>query len=109
KSGAPPYITLALNADPSTSTQSALGGARPPWTSDPRLQRWESATTPRAALAVITGIPARSAKRAISAPASDQKAPLPARITGRAAEARAAISAPISAGAAHGRDNDAGN
>lgn len=109
KSGAPPYMTLALKADPSTSTQSALGRARPPWTSDPRLQGSESATTPRAALAVITGIPAISAKRAISAPASDQNAPLPATITGRSAEARAATSAPISAGAAHGRGNDAGD
>ena len=48
KRGAPPYITLALNAEPSTMTQSALGIARPPCTSDPRLHGCESATTPRA-------------------------------------------------------------
>src|SRR5450755_1398102 len=90
-------MTLALNAEPRTSTQSALGIARPPWTSEPRLQGCESATTPRAALAVITGIPARVAKAPISSPARDQYAPLPATINGRSAAVMAAMAAPISA------------
>ena len=99
KSGAPPYMTLALNAEPSTSTQSAVGMARPPWTSEPRLQACESGTTPRAALAVITGIRARSANPPISAPAFDQNEPLPAMMIGRSAAASAATAAPTSAGA----------
>ena len=41
---------------------------------------------------MITGIWARSAKRAISAPAPDQNAPLPATMTGRSAAASAATS-----------------
>ncbi len=97
-----------MKALPSTSTQSADATAVPAWTREPRHQGCESATRPRAALVVVTGISAAAQKAAISSPALDQKLPLPASTTGREAALRASSARSSSAGEAAGRVGDAG-
>src|ERR1035437_5584147 len=102
KRGGLPYSRLALKALPRTMTRSAAMRAAPAWRSEPRHHGCESGISPRAALVVATGSCATSQSRAISSPAPDQKAPLPARTIGRDARSIASTALATSSGAAGG-------